>query len=126
MPEKKQNHTLPGSILQRDPFRNWNAEQKKDDQVIQNQKDLRNCLELEGLIRSQTALNIYKHNGEVPEIVMTGDTNDIITIASNGWYDWIKLYDPVGNSFIEDKYYLVRYLGPAIDTGPALTAFCCY
>ena len=48
------------------------------------------CLELEGLIRSHTALDIYKLNGEVPETVITRDKDDIITIASNGWYDWIK------------------------------------
>ena len=53
---------------------------------------------------------------------MTGDTAEISTISSNGWYDWIKFYDPVGNSLPEDKYYLRRYLGPAIDIGPALTA----
>ena len=53
---------------------------------------------------------------------MMGDTAHIKTIAINRWYDWIKLYDPVGNSFPEDNYYLGRYLGPAIDIDPALTA----
>ena len=68
------------------------------------------------------ALEIYKINGYVPETVMTGDTADIRTIVSNGWYDWIKLYDLVSNSFPEDKYYLGLYLGPATDIGPSLTA----
>ena len=80
------------------------------------------CLELEGLIRSHTALDIYKLNGEVPETVMTGDTADISIIAEHAWYEWIKFYDPVGKTFPEDKTYLGRYLGPAIDIGPALTA----
>ena len=53
---------------------------------------------------------------------MTGDTDDISTIASNGWYDWIKFYDPVGNSFPKDKYYLGRYIVPMINIGPALTS----
>ena len=70
----------------------------------------------------QTALDIYNLNRDVPETVITGDTADISTIASNGWYDWIKLYDPVGNIFPEDKYYLGRYLGLSIDIGPSLTA----
>ena len=52
---------------------------------------------------------------------MTEDTADISTIESNGWYDWMKFYDLVGNSFLEDKYYLGHYLGQAIDIGPALT-----
>ena len=69
------------------------------------------CLQLEGLIRLQTALDIYNLNRDVPETVITGDTADISTIASNGWYDWIKLYDPVSNSFPEDKYDLGRNLG---------------
>ena len=80
------------------------------------------CLGLEGLIRSHMALDICKLNREVPDTVTTGDTAEIITISINGWYDWIKLYDPSGNSFPEDKYYPKRYLGPAIDTGPSLTA----
>ena len=79
------------------------------------------CLELEGLIRSHMELNIYKIKREMPETVITGDTSDISTISSNGWYDWIKLYDPVCNSFPEDKYYNGRYLGLAIDISPALT-----
>ena len=54
--------------------------------------------------------------------MITGDIADISTIASNGWYDWTKFYDPVGNSFPEDKYYLRRYLGMEIDIGLSLTA----
>ena len=80
------------------------------------------CLDLECLICSHVALYFYKLNREVPEFVMTGNRADISTIKINGWYDWIKFYDPVGNSFHEDKYYLGRYLGPEIDIGPALTA----
>ena len=68
------------------------------------------------------ALDIYNINGEVPDTVMKGDTADISTITNNGWYDWIKFYDPFCNSFPEDKYYIRCYLGPAIDIVPALTA----
>ena len=35
------------------------------------------CLELEGAIRSHTALDIYGLAGQVPESVMTGKTGDI-------------------------------------------------
>ena len=36
-----------------------------------------NCIELEALIRSHTALNIYGLEGQVPEMVMSGQTGDI-------------------------------------------------
>ena len=51
----------------------------------------------------------------------TGYTDYISTISSIGWHDWIKLYDPVGNNFPEDKYYLRCYLGPQIYIGPIVT-----
>ena len=79
-----------------------------------------NFLKLDGLIYLHMALDIYKLNGEVPGNVITSDTADISTVESNGWYDWIKLYDPVSNSFPEYKYYFGHYLGPEIDIGPAL------
>ena len=78
-------------------------------------------MDFEGLILLHTALDAYKLNIEVPETVITGDTANIITIASNGWYEWIKFYDSVGNTFPEDKYDLGRYLRSSIDIGLALT-----
>ena len=53
---------------------------------------------------------------------MAGDTSNIIIIADHAWYDWIQFYNPVGKQFSEENLYLERYLGPAIDAGPALTA----
>ena len=35
------------------------------------------CLELEAYIRSNTAIDIYKVDGEVPKIVRLGKTSDI-------------------------------------------------
>ena len=52
---------------------------------------------------------------------MTGNTADISHIAEFGWYDWVMFRDNVP-SFPDDKLILGRYLGPAIDTGSALTA----
>ena len=59
--------------------------------------------------------------GQVPETIMTGNTADISHIAEFGWYDWVMFCNNVP-SFPDDKLILGRYLGPAIDTGSALTA----
>ncbi len=79
------------------------------------------CLELEVYVRSCTRKDIFLIAGQVPETIMTGNTADISHIAEFGWYDWVMFHDNVP-SFPDDKLILGRYLGPAIDTGSALTA----
>ena len=79
------------------------------------------CLELEAYVRSCTSNDIYMTAGQVPETIMTGNTADISHIAEFGWYDWVMFRDNVP-SFPDEKLILGRYLGPAIDTGSALTA----
>jgi hypothetical protein len=59
--------------------------------------------------------------GQVPETIMTGNTADISHIAEFGCYDWVMFRDNEP-SYPDDKLILGRYLGPAIDTGCALTA----
>ena len=46
---------------------------------------------------------------------------DISIISDHALYDWVKFYDPVGKHFPEEKMYLERYRGPAIDVGTDLT-----
>ena len=65
------------------------------------------CLELEIIICSHTNLDTLKNEGEVPETVMTVDSSGISIIADHAWYDWIKLYDPIGKQFPEENMYLV-------------------
>ena len=79
------------------------------------------CLELEGYIRSNTALDIYELQGEVPETVLSGQTGDISPFADVGWYDWVFWYDS-NSGFPEDKQVLGRWLGPSLDVGPAMTS----
>ena len=79
------------------------------------------CLELEALVRSNTSNDIYMTNGQVPETIMKGTTADISHIAEFGWYDWVMFRDNIP-SYPDDKLVLGRYLGPAVDTGSALTA----
>jgi hypothetical protein len=79
------------------------------------------CLELEAYVRSCTSNGICMTAFPVPETIMTGNTANISHIAEFGWYDWIMFHDNEP-SYPDDKLILGRYLGPAIDTGLALTA----
>ena len=79
------------------------------------------CIELEALIRSHTALDIYMLHGEVPETVMLGETPDITQLGELSWYEWVRFRDSA-QQFPDDVLVLGRYLGPSIDVGPALAA----
>jgi hypothetical protein len=79
------------------------------------------CLEMESLIRSNTAHDIYELGGEVPETIMSGETSDISQLCELGWYEWCKFRDVVA-PFPQDKMKLGRYIGPSVDIGPAMTA----
>ena len=79
------------------------------------------AIELEAYVRSNTAHDIYILQGKVPETLMSGETSDISQFCEFAFYDWIMFRDqPV--AFPDDNPVLGRYLGPAIDVGPALTA----
>jgi hypothetical protein len=47
---------------------------------------------------------------------MTGNTTDISHIAEFAWYNWVMFRDNKP-SYSDDKFFLGRYLGSAIDTG---------
>ena len=78
------------------------------------------CLEREAYIRSLTAHDIYKLNGEVPETLVSGETADISPFAIFGWYEWVMFRD-TSVSYPDTPLVLGRDLGPAIDIGPAMT-----
>ncbi len=79
-------------------------------------------LELEAYVHSCTSNDIYMTSGQVPEIIITGKTTNISHIAEFGWYDWVMFCNNEP-SYPDVKLILLgRYLGPAIDTGLALTA----
>jgi hypothetical protein len=81
------------------------------------------CIELQGLICSHTANDIYATGGEVPETIMKGGTADISQICKFVWYDWVMFRDTVNTiAFPDKRLTLGRYLGPAINIGLALTA----
>ena len=45
------------------------------------------CLEREACIRSLTAHEIYRLNGQVPETLVSGETADISPFAAFKWYE---------------------------------------
>ena len=79
------------------------------------------CLELEAYVHSCKSNDIYMTAGQVPETIMTGNTANTSHIAEFDWYDWV-MYRDNEPSFPDNKLIFGRYLGPAIDTGSALTA----
>ena len=79
------------------------------------------CLELEAFIQSNTWNGRYANQDEVPETLISGETSDISTFAEHAWYEWIMFRD-TSIPFPDSKEVLGRYLGPAIDVGPAMTA----
>ena len=79
------------------------------------------CWELEGCIRSHTAINSFELQGQVPETVLSGQTADISPFVELPWYGWVYYWDSKAQ-YPESKEKLGRWLGPLIDTGPAMTA----
>ena len=47
------------------------------------------CLELEACIRSNTAHDKYKLEGEVHKTVMSGETSDISQFGKLEWFKWV-------------------------------------
>jgi hypothetical protein len=77
------------------------------------------CLELESLIRSNTAHTIYKLQGQVPETIVASETSDILLFCELEWYKWVKFCE-TQVLFPNNKEVLGHYLGPSIDLGPAM------
>ena len=78
-------------------------------------------LEFEAYMISNTALDIYMLQGEVPETVMLGGTSYISQFHDHGFYNWVMFRDdPI--KYPDENPVLGRYLGPAIDVGTAMTA----
>ena len=77
-------------------------------------------LELKGAVRSHTCLDIYALDGQVPETVMMGQTNDISHLSEYEWLNWVMYSEPV-NGYPNDRVTIGRYLGPASNVGSAMT-----
>ncbi len=80
-----------------------------------------NGLQYEAYVRSHTAHDIFKLDGEVPETVMSGKTANISQFCELGWYKWVKFCSTT-ISFPKDPLVLGKYFGLSIDVGLAITA----
>ena len=79
------------------------------------------ALEFEAYMRSHADLDVYTLQGEVPETMMFGGTSYVIQLCEHGFYDWVMFRDEL--ILYPDKNLLLgRYLGPAINVGPEMTA----
>ena len=79
------------------------------------------ALEYEAYMISNTTLDIYMVQGELPETVMLGGTSDISQFCENGFYDWVMFRNkPI--QYTDKNTVLGRYLVTAIDVGPYMTA----
>jgi hypothetical protein len=80
------------------------------------------CVELASIVRSHTAHDNYKLNGQVPETIMMGQTADISFICEFKWYSWLYYHEPTVK-FPEERVMLGRYLGPTTpEAGSVMTA----
>ena len=66
------------------------------------------CVEESAIELSHTAHLLLELDGEVPEMVMTGETADISAFADHSWYQWIYFCDYVV-VFPQDKKLPGRY-----------------
>jgi hypothetical protein len=67
-------------------------------------------------------LDLYKLNGQVPEIIMLGQTSDSLFICNFAWYGWVY-YNEQNAAFLYSNMTLGRYLGPTDpEAGSVITA----
>ena len=81
------------------------------------------CIEFEAYVQSNTAWDIYKLQGETPQTIMSGKTADISQFCELSFYEWVMYREESKLvAFPDENPALGRYLGVAIDVGPAMTA----
>ncbi len=80
-----------------------------------------NWLELEAYIHSHSVNSIYRLDGEVSKTYLFGETANISQFCELAWYNRV-MYRPGTIDYPNEPLRLGKYLGPAIDVGPAMTA----
>ena len=51
---------------------------------------------------------------------MSGQTGDIISLCEFEWFEWVMFLQPK-ETYSDDKMFIGRWLGPAIDVGTVMT-----
>eukprot|EP00804_Cyclotella_cryptica_P026575 CCRYP_014011-RA/>CCRYP_014011-RA protein AED:0.14 eAED:0.14 QI:0/0/0/1/0/0.25/4/0/793 len=77
------------------------------------------ALECKSYVRSHTAHDIYRLDGPVPEMVVSGETTGISPFCEFGFWDWVKFWDQ-GVAFPGNALVLGKYLGPSINVARVL------
>ena len=80
-----------------------------------------NCFELLSYIRSNTAHNIFKMDGEVLETIFSWETSDISQFCEFEWFEWVLFQDEMAPN-LDDHFKLGGCLDSNIDIDPALIA----
>ena len=81
------------------------------------------CIKHEAYVQSNTAWDIYKLQGETPQMVMSGEMANISQFCELSFYEWVMFREE--SKLVPFPYEfptLGQYLGVAIDVGPAMTA----
>ena len=55
-------------------------------------------IRIENYLRSNTAHNIFKLDGEVPKTMMSGETSDISQFCELEWFEWVSFEMKLPNS----------------------------
>ena len=73
-------------------------------------------LEYESNVCLYTAFDIYKLDGYVTKMVVSGETTIISTFPKFGFWDWINFWDK-GVAFPDNPWYLANSLVPVLKWG---------
>ena len=71
--------------------------------------------------QSHTSNDNYAFNGEAPETILSGQTEDISPFIELKWFEFVK-FIPLGASFPDLDEDLGQWLGPTINIGPVMTS----
>ena len=87
-------------LKQLEPYTPWSNATERDIKELKKEASCKmlwsrapkhlwdNCLELEAYIRSNTAHEIFKLDGEVCKTVMSGETSNISQFCKLEWFEW--------------------------------------
>ena len=72
------------------------------------------------MIHLNTVLDIYGLEGQLPETIITSQTDEIINLCEYDWFQCVMYYQPK-EGYPYDKTVMGQYLGPTIHVGNAIT-----
>jgi hypothetical protein len=79
------------------------------------------CLELMADVNSHSVQDNHGLNGQTPQAIITGETQDISRFAEFSFYQWFKWFDQEA-VMPDDQEKYERYLGPSRDAGSLMAS----